>query len=452
MQSYAELLERQQAQKDEYDRQRKLMEYQFQLEQQRIQQARDAELRQREAAETQRKKAEEEAARNAVSTGTGFFVASGGYLVTNNHVIKDKTDYAVRDLKGRFYKATAVARDTTRDLALLKVSGSFAPLRVASSETVSKGQRVLAVGYPQISIQGNESKVTDGIISSFSGINNDDHWFQISVPIQGGNSGGPLVTENGAVVGVVVATANVAKFFKMTGNLPQNVNYAIKSKVLIDFLKSQNISSAPSPKGKTTIDAVDASTVLVIAKNGPIDVSYTVSPEQLARDERDRKAAAAQEAAQRKAAQAEERKQAAIAAADEAKRAKDEKREAMALKERTRLIEKRDLEIQKTAVAASRPLVQVATNMPQETPARTVPQPTLSGIGNIIEVNTQYGFAVVSTGQTIPKDSRLIVESSGSRIPGKAERNSDGKLSITLDNAPVTQALVGSRVFLVVTQ
>ena len=251
---------------------------------------------------------------------------------------------------------------------------------------------------------------------------------------------------------MVVATANVAKFFKMTGNLPQNVNYAIKSKVLIDFLMAQNVSSAGSPKGKTTIGAVDASTVLVIAKNGPIDVSYTVSPEQLARDERDRKAAAAQEAAQRRAAQAEERKQAAIAAADEAKRMREERREAIALKERTRLTEKRDLENQKTAAAASRPLVQVATNTPQETPARTVPQPTLSGIGNIIEVNTQYGFAVVSTSQTVPKDSRLIVESAGSRIPGKAERNSDGKLSITLDNAPVTQALVGSRVFLVVTQ
>ena len=182
MESYTRYLEQEQARKNEYERQRQLIEYQHQLEQQRIQQARDAELRQREAAEAQRKKAEEEAARNAVSTGTGFFVAPGGYLVTNNHVIQDRTDYAVRDLKGRFYKATAVARDTTRDLALLKVSGSFAPLRVASSETVSKGQRVLAVGYPQISIQGNESKVTDGIISSFSGINNDDHCFRFRFP------------------------------------------------------------------------------------------------------------------------------------------------------------------------------------------------------------------------------------------------------------------------------
>jgi hypothetical protein len=173
-------------------------------------------------------------------------------------------------------------------LALLKVNGAFPSLKIASSESVSKGQRVLVVGYPQISIQGNESKVTDGIISSFSGIRNDEDWFQISVPIQGGNSGGPLVTESGGVVGVVVATANVAKYYKLTGNLPQNVNYAIKSKVLLDFLKTQNLQNISAVKDRVSIDDVDASTVLVIAKNGLIDVSYTVSPEQREQEERER--------------------------------------------------------------------------------------------------------------------------------------------------------------------
>ena len=150
-----------------------------------------------------------EAKRNAVATGTGFFIATGGYLITNHHVIEDATDFAIRDYKGRFFKATVIARDANRDLALLKVNAAFPALSIANSESVSKGQRVLAVGYPQISIQGNESKITDGIISSFSGVKNDDNWFQISVPIQGGNSGGPLITENGGVVGVVVATCRI---------------------------------------------------------------------------------------------------------------------------------------------------------------------------------------------------------------------------------------------------
>jgi hypothetical protein len=183
---------------------------------------------------------------------------------------------------------------------LLKVNAAFPVLSITNSESVSKGQRVLAVGYPQISIQGNESKVTDGIISSFSGVQNDDNWFQISVPIQGGNSGGPLITESGGVVGVVVATANVARFFKMTGNLPQNVNYAIKSKVLLDFLKTQSLQNPAVSKGKVSIETVDASTVLVIAKNGLIDVSYTISLEQRAQEERERMQTAANETKRQK--------------------------------------------------------------------------------------------------------------------------------------------------------
>ncbi len=274
----------------------------YQLERERAERERAEQERRQEAVRRQQKIAEDkklqevaETKRNAISTGTGFFIAPGGYLVTNHHVIEDATDYAVRDHKGRFYQATVIARDSNRDLALLKVNGAFPTLKIASSESVSKGQRVLAVGYPQISIQGNESKVTDGIISSFSGLQNDDNWFQISVPIQGGNSGGPLVTESGGVVGVVVATANVARFYKLTGNLPQNVNYAIKSKVLLDFLKAQNLQNFSAVKGKISIDDVDASTVLVIAKNGLIDVSYTVSPEQRAQEERERTRTAAEE-------------------------------------------------------------------------------------------------------------------------------------------------------------
>ncbi len=317
------------------EEQKKLLEYQYklerekrereyQLENERREQARVEQESRRIAAEEKKKRDEEDAKRRALNTGTGFVIAPGGYLVTNNHVIEDKTDYAVRDYKGRFYKATVIARDSDRDLVLLKVGGAFPSLRVASSESVSKGQHVLAVGYPQIAIQGNESKVTDGIISSFSGIKNDDNWFQISVPIQGGNSGGPLVTESGVVIGVVAATANVARYYKMTGNLPQNVNYAIKSKVLLDFLKFNNVQNVATSKGKTSIDAVDASTMLVIAKNGPIDVSYTVSPEQLARDERERARLSAEEANRRRAAEAEEKKQMAMAAALDAKHQKEQ--------------------------------------------------------------------------------------------------------------------------------
>ena len=285
-----ELLERQRLDRQaQIDRERRDQE---RAEQERRQEA----LRQEQRiAEEKRLQEEADKKRNAISTGTGFFVAPGGYLITNHHVVDEATDFAIRDQKGRYFKATVVSKDASRDLALLKVDAAFPALNIARSDAVSKGQRVIAVGYPQVSIQGNESKVTDGIISSLSGIRNDENWFQISVPIQGGNSGGPLVTENGSVVGVVVATANASRYFKITGNLPQNINYAIKSKILLDFLREQNIQNPSVTKGKVSVDAIDASTVMVIAKNSPLDLVYTPSPEQLAKEERERAKAATDE-------------------------------------------------------------------------------------------------------------------------------------------------------------
>lgn len=282
---WAEQLQREAELERQLEQQKKLFEQQQQLELQRRQRQQDIERYQAEqerlrrvAAEQSKKREDEEAQRKATFTGTGFFVSTDGYLVTNFHVVADRTDLAIRDIKGKFYRAAVVASDKKNDLALLRVLGKFPALRIAQSDSVLKAQRVLTVGYPQISLQGNESKVTDGIISSFSGLRNDDDWFQISVPIQSGNSGGPLVTESGAVVGVVVATVNVAKFYSNTGSLPQNVNFAIKSKILLRFLEEQQIKNQPSFLGKTTIGDVDNATVLVIAKNGSIDVAFEIDP------------------------------------------------------------------------------------------------------------------------------------------------------------------------------
>ena len=276
------------------DQQKELMQYQHELEMQRLRreeqlrrESLEREKQNRAAAETDQKQKAEEELRNSVFTGSGFFVDSTGYLITNAHVVNDKTYIAIRDSKRKFYRATVISQDKKNDLALLRVDGRFPALRIVHSDQAEKGQRVLTVGYPQISIQGNESKVTDGIINSFSGFQDDDNWFQISVPIQGGNSGGPLVNENGDVIGVVVASLNVQKFFSITGNMPQNVNYAIKSKILMQFLSSQQVRNTTQTKGKTSIDSVDRATVLVIAKNTPIDVTYEEKPvDKKAEDEK----------------------------------------------------------------------------------------------------------------------------------------------------------------------
>lgn len=249
----------------EIERQKELIREEYRLKEEA--RFRAEEEGRRKAAEDARKIAEENR-KNEVSTGSGFFVSTGGYLVTNAHVVDGFENISIKDITRRTLPATLIAIDKDRDLALLKVDGRHKPLRIIPSSQIHKGQRVIAVGYPQPSIQGSESKITDGLISSFSGLRNDDNWFQISVPIQGGNSGGPLVNQSGGVVGVVVATVNAKKFYSITGDFPQNVNFAIKSDILLDFLSDNQIRNIGFRGGATDIDIVDRSTVLVICKHG----------------------------------------------------------------------------------------------------------------------------------------------------------------------------------------
>ncbi len=263
--------------------QQKLLMQQQQQEQEKIKederlQQEDIERQRQVAADEAKKKADEEEKRNSFSTGTGFFIAPNGYLVTNAHVVDEYENFAIKIQSGRLLNANVITVDKERDLALLKVAGNFSTLNIDRVGRVSKGQRVMAIGYPQPTIQGSESKVTDGVISSFTGIRNDDTEFQISVPIQGGNSGGPLINEDGFVIGVVVATLDAQKFYSITGNIPQNVNYAIKAKVLLDFLAEQHISNSGNTHKKNSIESVDSATVLVIAKHGVIIDSTEAPP------------------------------------------------------------------------------------------------------------------------------------------------------------------------------
>ena len=95
------------------------------------------------------------------------------------------------------------------------------------------------VGFPNIGLQGFAPKLAKGEISSRSPASQDDpRYFQISVPVQPGNSGGALVDERGNVVGVVSAKLNAAAALAASGALPENVNYAVKSSFLLSFLES----------------------------------------------------------------------------------------------------------------------------------------------------------------------------------------------------------------------
>lgn len=112
-------------------------------------------------------------------------------------------------------------------------------LPLVDSRRVKLGDRVKTIGYPNIDLQGLEPKFTTGEVNSLAGLRDDPRYFQVSMPIQPGNSGGPLVDERGNVVGIVTATLNPLAALRTSGSLPQNVNYAIKSAYALTLVESK---------------------------------------------------------------------------------------------------------------------------------------------------------------------------------------------------------------------
>ena len=171
------------------------------------------------------------------ATGTGFFITDDGYLISNYHVVKDAAPVRLVTSTGTI-AAKVVQVDAANDLALLKAYGRFAPLPIAASRTVRLGNTVATVGFPNTGLQGFSPKLAKGEIASLSGAADDPRYFQISVPVQPGNSGGALVDERGNVIGIVSAKLDASAALAASGALPENVNYAVKSSLLLSFLES----------------------------------------------------------------------------------------------------------------------------------------------------------------------------------------------------------------------
>jgi len=175
---------------------------------------------------------------NAKAFGTGW-VVDGGFIVTCHHVIEGMTSIAVRTPSGETTSAAVELADPVNDLALLRPENpAIFPTAIPIGKGVRSGETVFTVGHPHPTLLGLEAKLTDGIVSAQSGIGGDIRVVQVSVPVQAGNSGGPLLNGRGEVVGIVVSKLSAEKVLKMTGDLPENVNYAIKVAYLSPLLSS----------------------------------------------------------------------------------------------------------------------------------------------------------------------------------------------------------------------
>ena len=179
----------------------------------------------------------------ASSSGTGFFVTTDGHLVTNNHVVAECSEVSVRPAGASSLPAHIVARDTVNDLALVKVDQPAS--KIAAVRTgIRLGESVAAFGYPLASVLASSGNFTLGNVTALAGIGDDTRYLQISAPVQPGNSGGPLLDESGNLVGVVTSKLNALRTVVAIGDVPQNVNFAIKASALANFLESNRVAFA----------------------------------------------------------------------------------------------------------------------------------------------------------------------------------------------------------------
>jgi Trypsin-like serine proteases, typically periplasmic, contain C-terminal PDZ domain len=206
------------------------------------------------------------------TTGTGFFITKN-LVVTNYHVVDSAKKIEVTYQGDTKATAAIVAKDPSNDLAILRVSGlenSVTPLALGSVNDVKEGSAVFTVGFPLSFELGTRCKVSEGIVNSTTGLNDDIRMFQISTPIQPGNSGGPLINSHGQVIGVVTASLDNKYFFLEKGIVPQNVNFAIKINYIHNLL---SVLSEEVTLVDTMVDKVDAIQVMELSKKAIVFIS-----------------------------------------------------------------------------------------------------------------------------------------------------------------------------------
>lgn len=239
------------------------------------------------------------AEQRAKGGGTGFIVTNDGYVLTAYHVVEDATRVVVQTKKLRL-AVKVVKTDKTNDVALLKITGAygpaigtnasasaramtprpgtaaiipvsnnFKPLPIVNGSTIKLGSSVATMGFPNTRIQGRELKFTRGEINSLAGIKDNPRYYQVSTPIQPGNSGGPLLDEAGNVVGMILSRLNDLTVLQVTGSVPQNVNYALKSTALLTLLETvpaahKNLPTAASSSEGQAADWLSAASESVV--------------------------------------------------------------------------------------------------------------------------------------------------------------------------------------------
>jgi TPR repeat protein len=172
---------------------------------------------------------------NPSGFGSGLLI-EGGYVLTCWHVVESGNKVTI-SCGGKDYSASVVQKDQANDIAILRVNDAPTGAKLRCSDA-KLGEKVFTMGFPHPDMQGLDVKYTTGTISGMTGPERTPVYYQISTPVQSGNSGGPLFDSEGNLVGMVAAKLNSLMALAATGDLPQNVNYAIKADYIIPLMKT----------------------------------------------------------------------------------------------------------------------------------------------------------------------------------------------------------------------
>jgi S1-C subfamily serine protease len=204
------------------------------------------------------------------STGSGFFVTTAGHVLTNAHVVEG----CARISLAGGPPLTLLDIDLGSDLALLRKGGTSttASLILRQGRGVRLADSIVVAGYPLTGLLSSGLNVTTGAVSALAGPGDDRRLIQVTAPVQPGNSGGPLLDSSGNVVGVVVSKLDAVKVASITGDIPQNVNFAISLGTLQAFLDSNDVDyqtrASSTPRSNADIaELAKAATVQIECRN-----------------------------------------------------------------------------------------------------------------------------------------------------------------------------------------
>ena len=179
-------------------------------------------------------------------TGSGFLLSEKGIVATNYHVIDNADRIEVFfPTNEKTFECDVLIENNKDDIALLRlknfnysdISFRAIPYSIGDRKSIKIGKKVYTLGYPLSDVLGKDVKLSDGLITSKSGIESDYSVMQIDAPIQPGNSGGPLFNHDGELVGLIVASYSQRHSLETSGTMHQNVNFAIKVNRLVNMIE-----------------------------------------------------------------------------------------------------------------------------------------------------------------------------------------------------------------------